>query len=349
VVDRRKYTVTPNRLGASEIKRAQRPLNVDLLGSSAVMHSVRDLIERVGPSDLSVLVTGETGTGKDLVARLLHQKSERRRGPYVKVNCPAIQETLLESELFGYERGAFTGAVTSTPGRLESAHEGTLFLDEISEAPLGVQSKLMMTMEGEPFMRVGGVRPIHADVRIIAATNVPVEELAARGKMTAEALFRLAEAIIHLPPLRERREDIPLLAEHFNRSFCLQQERAYAALPDAMVERMLTLDWEGNVRELAGSVREYLVSGSWEMLNRAERVARAQTPPLRGRKEKPSGSRVFVPLKEAVSRAVEETERRLIYEVLEYTLWNRRKAAKLLHVSYSSLLRRIDAYQIGKF
>lgn len=343
--------MTPNKLSANATKKAQRPLsNIELLGSSDAMQAVRDLIERVAPSDLTVLITGETGTGKDLVARLLHQKSQRRRGPYVKLNCPAIQESLLESELFGYEKGAFTSAVTSTPGRLESAHEGTLFLDEISEAPLSVQSKLMMTMDGEPFMRVGGIRPIHADVRIVAATNIPIEELVSGRKMTEEALFRLAEAIIHLPSLRERREDIPVLAEHFNHNFCLQHERSYTPLPSALIEQMLALEWEGNVRELAGSVREYLVSGTSETLSRAHRVAVARTASLAtsGRKEKLSGGRAFVPLKEAARVAVEETERRLIHEALEYTLWNRRKAAKLLGVSYSSLLRRIDAYQIGK-
>ncbi len=338
------------KLSGADIKRAHRPLHKELLGSSDSMKAVRDLIDRVAPSTLTVLITGETGTGKDLVARLLHDKSERSRGPYVKVNCPAIQETLLESELFGYEKGAFTSAMSTTPGRLESAHEGTLFLDEISEASLVVQGKLMMTMEGEPFMRVGGVHPIHSDVRIVAATNIPLEELVARKKMTEETLFRLAEAIIHLPPLRERCEDIPLLAEHFNHSFCVQQERTYEPLPDSVVEQMQELEWEGNVRELAGCVREYLVSGSSETLKGVRRSEMLEEPfgTTPGRKDRSQPTRTFIPLKEAARLAVEETERRLIQEALEYTLWNRRKAAKLLGVSYSTLLRRIEAYQIGK-
>ena len=324
---------------------------VELIGTSGAMEEVRHLVSRVAPSDLTVLITGETGTGKDMVARHLHAESARASGPFVKVNCPSIQESLLESELFGHEKGAFTGATTASGGRLEVADKGTLFLDEISEASRAVQSKLLLAIDGEPFMRVGGVRPIHSDVRIVAATNIPLEDLVRRGKMSEEALFRLAEVVIHLPTLRERLEDVPLLAEHFNRLFCEQFGRPCEPLPSQVLEQWQASEWPGNVRELSARVREYLLSGKTQAIPQQSWTGanpRRETAEAASLSRPRSRDRQFIPLKEAARRAVEEAERALIQEALEYTLWNRRKAARLLDISYSSLLRRIEAYQIGK-
>lgn len=343
-------------LGTNEVQtQIRKPLHQDLVGVSEAIQEVRDLIEQVAPSDLAVLITGETGTGKDLVARILHAKSLRRKEAFIKFHCPGQQETLIENELFGHEKGAFTGAFAASPGRLELAHKGTLFLDEFSEASLNVQGKLLLALDGEPIVRIGGVEPRPADVRVIAATNVPLDILVQQGRLHRDALFRLTEVVIHLSPLREHAEDIPVLSEHFNYNLCRQFGKSYEPLPSEAVEEMQVQEWPGNARELAARVKEYLITGSRAALTEPNGSARrgaqasvggAAEPPLSG---KQTAARNLTPLKEATRRAVEETERALIEKALRYTLWNRRKAAKLLDISYSSLLRRIEAYNIGKF
>lgn len=325
----------------------RKPLHSEMLGISDAVVKVRALIKKVAPSNLTVFITGETGTGKDLAARMVHDESLRKSKPFVKVNCPSIQETLVESEFYGHEKGAFTGAVASSPGWIEKASEGTLFLDEISEISTGFQSKLAQAFDGEPFMRVGGVRLLYANARIVSATNVPIEEIVERGKLAESLLFRLAESVVRLAPLRERREDIPILAEHFNFNLSQQLRAKYVPIPSSVMREMQEMEWVGNIRELSARVKEYLVSGSLDALVR--RVPNMVSDVPEGHGNMPAdGGRVFMPLPEAVRQAVEKTEISLIREALEYTLWNRRKAAKILGISYSSLLRRIDAYGIGE-
>lgn len=341
-----------------EIVRA--PLNEGLLGVSRAIIEVRDLIQRLAPSNISVLIGGESGTGKDIAARLLHKFSPRYGKPFIKVNCPAIPESILESELFGYERGAFTGARNSKPGRFELANNGTIFLDEIAETSFSVQGKLLQVLDGEPFMRIGGVRPIQIDVRVIAATNIDLKQAVQLGRMREDVFFRLSEVIIQMPTLRDRTEDIPLLAEHFNYNYSERIGKVYKTIPHEYIEAMLDYPWPGNIRELGACVKKYVTTGQPEHLF-GEAVSQNELDP-REAEERPSLSspqerepvkedslrKKRVSLKEATQRAVEETERAMIEEALRQTLWNRRKAAKLLQVSYSSLLRRIDAYQIGK-
>jgi len=336
-----------------EIVRA--PLNEELLGISDAIQEVRELIQRLSSSSLTVLVNGESGTGKDIAARLLHRHSPRYGKPFIKVNCPAIPESILESELFGYERGAFTGARTSKPGRFELANHGTIFLDEIAETSYTVQGKLLQVLDGEPFMRIGGVRPIEVDVRVLAATNIPLEDAVRDGRMREDVFFRLSEIIIRMPPLRERREDIPLLAEHFNYNYSERLGKPYIPIDDGIIEEMTHHQWPGNIRELGACVKKFVTTGDPDTLLGEDQARETSMPvPMRGPEKKPNGNaeavavKKFLSLKEAAQRAVEETERAMIEEALRYTLWNRRKAAKLLKVSYSSLLRRIDAYQIGK-
>ena len=341
------------------------PLHEKLLGTSKSITEVSELIHRLAGSDLTVLITGESGTGKDIAARLLHKLSPRFGKPFIKVNCPAIPESILESELFGYERGAFTGARTSKPGRFELADRGTIFLDEIAETPCHVQGKLLQVLDGEPFMRIGGTRPINADVRAIAATNMSLEEAVRDGRMREDIYFRLSEVIVHIPPLRERPEDIPLLSEHFNFNYCQRFGKDYLPLPDDLVSKMCRLDWPGNVRELGSRVKKYVATGNPKALLEdqpesefvpeptvASPVVGPKSPPVEDAPLAEPGPAAaapeFVPLKEATRKAVEATERALIEDALRHTLWNRRKAAKLLQISYSSLLRRIDAYNIGK-
>ena len=337
-----------------EIVRA--PLNEGLLGISQPIREARELIHRLAASSLTVLMNGESGTGKDIAARLLHKQSNRYGKPFIKVNCPAIPESILESELFGYERGAFTGARTSKPGRFELANHGTIFLDEIAETSYTVQGKLLQVLDGEPFMRIGGVNPIDVDVRVIAATNLDLEKAVRDGRMREDVYYRLSEVVVRMPSLRERREDIPLLAEHFNFNHCERLGKPYKSIPDELIEGMAHYEWYGNIRELGACVKKYVTTGDPETL-RGESVGpqSAQSVSTRGAAAaQPSNgsadtaAKRFTPLKEATQRAVEETERAMIEEALRFTLWNRRKAAKLLKVSYSSLLRRIDAYQIGK-
>jgi len=337
-----------------EIVRA--PLNEGLLGTSAAIQEVRDLIQRLAESSLTVLINGESGTGKDIAARLLHKHSPRYGKPFIKVNCPAIPESILESELFGYERGAFTGARASKPGRFELANYGTIFLDEIAETSYTVQGKLLQVLDGEPFMRIGGVHAIDVDVRVLAATNVDLEKAVRDGRMREDVFFRLSEVLVSMPPLRERREDIPLLAEHFNFNHSERLGKVYKPIPERLLEEMTQYEWHGNIRELGACVKKYVTTGDPETLRGEGPAAPAEAAPAVGRsaETKPSngnGESVahrFVPLKEATQRAVEETERAMIEEALRFTLWNRRKAARLLKISYSSLLRRIDVYQIGK-
>lgn len=339
-----------------EIIRA--PLNEGLLGVSDSIRDARELVLQLAKSDITVLVNGESGTGKDIAARMLHKNSARYGKPFIKVNCPAIPESILESELFGYERGAFTGARNAKPGRFELANHGTIFLDEIAETSYTVQGKLLQVLDGEPLMRIGGVTPISANVRIVAATNVSLEDAVRRGTMREDLFFRLSDVIVRMPPLRERREDIPLLAEHFNFNYCERLGKPYEPVPAELLDEVSKLDWPGNVRELGACVKKFVATGDPQtLLGDREDPAAAPTPDNDGQgsaqtdakrvESKPAG-RKFESLKQATQKAVEETERALIEEALRHTLWNRRKAAKLLDISYSSLLRRIDAYKIGK-
>ena len=363
---------TTERFSKEAHEQIQSPLHEGLLGLSDAITEVRAIVERLAPSNLTVLLVGESGTGKDIAARILHRNSPRLGKPFIKVNCPSIPESILESELFGYERGAFTGARTSKPGRLELANAGTIFLDEIAETSYTVQSKLLQVLDGEPFMRIGGTTPIKTDVRIIAATNVSLEDAVHSGRMREDMYFRLSEVIVRMPPLRERPEDIPLLAEHFNWNFSQKSDRPYEPIPDDLMRQVQSLPLSGNVRELAARVKKYATGRDPRQLLAEETIGRAPGPtPLPASRENghpshaaaifespeppdahpaPGGTteREFIPLKEATRRAVEETERRLIMEALQYTLWNRRKAAKLLRISYSSLLRRIDQYNLGR-
>ncbi len=343
---------TPNPAPVDSLIRS--PLNENLLGDSEAMREVRDIVARMSDSAISVLITGESGTGKDIVARLLHKQSSRSGKPFVKVNCPAIPESILESELFGYERGAFTGARTSKPGRFELANHGTIFLDEIAEMSPAVQGKLLQVLDGDPIMRIGGVTPVQVDVRVIAAANVSLDEAVRSGRIREDIFFRLSEVIVRMPPLRERVEDIQLLAEHFNFNYCERLGKVYAPLAPAYIERMQSHSWGGNVRELAACIKKYVATGDAQTLF-GDRLELLDLPQPETPEPEPSrvtstaaAARKFPSLKQVAQRAVEEAEKTLIEDVLRYTLWNRRKAAKLVGVSYSSLLRRIDSYKIGK-
>jgi DNA-binding NtrC family response regulator len=303
------------------------------VGQSQAVEEIRHCIATVAPIDMNVLIQGESGTGKDIVARLIHEHSGRRKsGAFVKINCPAIPETLLESEMFGHEAGAFTGAVREKPGRFEIAEGGTVFLDEIAEMPPGLQVKLLQVIEQKRFVRLGGRKTTHVDVRIVAATNAPLQQMLGDGRLRTDLFYRLNEFSIVLPPLRERTGDIPLLAQHFLSIYGLaSQGRPLEISGDAMA-LLCQHSWPGNVRELEAVIRRFALTGREDVILAALKQAASAAPcpdrPARG---------VF-------GNPAEEREAKALREMLNKVRWNRRKAAALLGISYCALRYRIVKY-----
>src|SRR5436309_8949049 len=239
-----------------------------LFGHSERMAEVQDLIERVADTDVTVLIRGESGTGKELVARALYASSLRRDKPFVKVNCAALPTELLESELFGFERGAFTGAIQHKPGKFEFAHHGTMFLDEISEMSPALQAKLLQVLQDGEFARLGGKHDVHVDVRIIAATNHDLDRAVADGHFREDLFFRLNVVCIHMPPLRDRREEIPILTEYFLKKYSVQYNKPYCDLSPETMSLFMDHDWPGNVRELENLIKRAVVLGMEEPIRR---------------------------------------------------------------------------------
>jgi two-component system response regulator AtoC len=357
--------------------RNGRQLVSPLLGSSDKMREVRDLITRVADTDVTVLVRGESGTGKELVARGIHQASPRRHKTFVKVNCAALPSELLESELFGFERGAFTGALQQKPGKFEFAHEGTMFLDEISEMHPPLQSKLLQVLQDGEFARLGGRRDMHVDVRIIAATNRDLEGAVADGVFREDLFFRLNVVCITLPPLRQRRDEIPLLTRRFLEHYADHYNRARVELSADTLRLFDEYEWPGNVRELENLVKRAVVLGSDASIRQelSEAIAgrrrpRGAIPALQSRTaeavatpaaasatpaslsgpapEANAPTPVAGSLKDIARQAAREAERELIYRTLQQTRWNRREAAEILGVSYKALLYKIKEADLDK-
>jgi formate hydrogenlyase transcriptional activator len=241
---------------------------IDLIGSSPKFRALLNFIDMVAPVDSTVLIQGETGTGKEVIARAVHEASPRRKNRFVALNCAAIPSTLLESELFGYEKGAFTGAVAQTIGRFQAADHGTLFLDEIGDLPLELQPKLLRALQEKQFERLGGGRTLQVDVRIVAATNQDLGRMVLERKFRADLFYRLNVLPITLPPLRERRSDIPLLAEHFVEKLARQQGKVIDAIPDELMAALVGHDWPGNIRELQNVIEHCVVMTTGPVLSR---------------------------------------------------------------------------------
>jgi nitrogen regulation protein NR(I) len=315
-----------------------------LVGVSAAMKAIYDIVAKVADSPSTVLITGESGTGKELIAKALHRGSSRRDKPLIKVNCAAIPKDLVESELFGYERGAFTGAVGSKPGRFELADGGTLFLDEIGEVPVEMQVKLLRALQESEFERVGGIKTLRVDVRLIAATNRDLKQLIADGKFREDLYYRLAVVPIELPPLRERREDIPLLVRHFIQKYDERLGKRVEGIEDEALQLLLGYSWPGNIRELENLMERSVLFADGPLIlasalpdSLRERGTQSPVPiaavgPL-GAIAAPSGAS----MKEIVRHAQAELEKELIGRALEETGGNVTRAAKRLQISRKSL------------
>jgi nitrogen regulation protein NR(I) len=315
-----------------------------LIGQSAAMRRIFEIVARVAESPSTVLITGESGTGKELVARELHLGSARRDKPLIKVNCAAIPKDLVESELFGYEKGAFTGAVGSKPGRFELADGGTLFLDEIGEIPVEMQVKLLRALQESEFERVGGIKTLRVDVRLIAATNRDLSALIADGRFREDLYYRLAVVPISLPPLRERREDIPLLAEHFIAKYNGRLGKQVQGIETEAMQALLAYSWPGNIRELENLMERSVLFADGSVIRAASLPdtvrgqAAAPGQPIAamgplGAIVAPSGAS----MKEIVRQAQAELEKELISRALEDTGHNVTRAARKLQISRKSL------------
>jgi transcriptional regulator with PAS, ATPase and Fis domain len=340
------------------------PLDVPLsgiVGDSPAMRAVYRLTRLVAPSRASVLLVGETGTGKELIARSIHKLSPRADGPYVRVNCGALSESLLESELFGHIKGAFTGAVDNKTGRFEAAHGGTIFLDEISSMSHKLQVKLLRVLQEREFERVGESRTIRVDTRVVAATNQFLEDEIDAGRFRDDLYYRLNVVPIHLPPLRERRQDIPELARHFLSRYSEENRRDTPELPDALLKSLLDHDWPGNVRELENYIERAVV-----LSNGQELSVEQLTPPARGQRRvrlaKARGNDLPSLIQQLVrvgiqtvptedgslhQRLVGGVERELIEQVLQLSDHVQVKAAARLGINRNTLHKKISEYASG--
>jgi two-component system response regulator AtoC len=306
-----------------------------LFGSSRAMDDLRKKVQKIASASVPVLILGESGTGKESLAKWLHRSSPWAPGPFVKVSCPAIPLTLFESELFGYERGSFSGATESKPGRLELADCGTLFLDQIHDLDPSAQAKLLQILQDGQFCRIGGLEDRRVGVRLISASNRRLDEEIQAGRFRQDLFYRIDVLRIELPPLRKRAEDIPALAVYFVEHYRKLFERDTPVLSPSLLALLRDCDWPGNIRELENLIKRYVILGSVDVI----------TEDLRHRRNheavSPAPTDGFLSLKIATKNAVRDLERNMIIETLHSTNWNRRMTAKILNISYRALLYKM--------
>jgi two-component system, NtrC family, response regulator AtoC len=328
-----------------------------IIGQSGEIRAIKQKVQFVSAKDITVLITGETGTGKELIARSIHYHSLRSGGPLVKVSCGALPDELLESEVFGFQKGAFTGAHKNKPGRLELAHEGTLFIDEIGDLSLPLQAKFLQVLEDKAFARLGGIYDNPVDARVVAATNADLQQKVRQGGFRKDLFYRLHVVHIKAPALRERTEDIPFLIHYFLNKYCLELRKDLLEVPPAVIRHFKAYHWPGNVRELENAVRRAVALRDWDFIFR-EMVLEA--PAAKSRASAPEWG-LFLPaweeerikelmrrndfsLKEIRDEFVSEAEKNAILSVLAQTMWNRKRAAEIFGVSYKTLLNRIEKF-----
>jgi two-component system response regulator HydG len=311
----------------------------NIIGRSPAMVRLLETVAQVAPSEASVLITGESGTGKELIAGAIHFNSARSQGPFVKLNCAAITETLLESELFGHERGAFTGAERRKEGRFQQADGGSLFLDEVSEMPLTMQVKVLRVLQEREFTRVGGEEVVRVDVRLMAATNKHLPDLIAAERFREDLYYRLNVVALDLPALRQRREDIPLMAQHFLKRFADQNKKAIKGFTPGAMDRLIRYSWPGNVRELMNAVERAVVLARSELLDTVDFPLIGQDGDSPPRKD--SGAE-RLPL--SGDMPLEQVERAAILSTLEAAGGNKSEAARRLGITRKTLHKKLKAY-----
>ena len=319
-----------------------------IIGEDGKLRQVSQQLHRAAATDATVLLEGESGTGKELFARALHALSPRADGPFVAINCAAIPETLLETELFGHEKGAFTGAAQRKPGRFEIAHRGTLFLDEIGDLPLPLQAKILRVLEEKQFERVGGTQSLHVDVRIVAATNRQLKQRVSERQFREDLYFRLSVFPIVIPPLRERGDDVLMLARHFVDKFCRDLNKSALAIAPAAIDELRTYAWPGNVRELQNCIERAVILADGDAIYPRHLNLPFRQPPTPAAVSSPwdhidlSGS-----LSDAISRTTAEVERRKILQALQDAGGNKGFAADALRIGYKALLQKLKSYGLA--
>lgn len=332
--------VTENMILRDEV--AQRVGFPEIIGKSDVMMELSKTVKKVSKSDSTVLLLGESGTGKELFARAIHQISDRKDNPFVAINCAAIPKELLENELFGYEKGAYTGAVNQKVGKFELADKGTIFLDEIGDLDLSLQAKILRVIQEREFERVGGTQKIKVDVRIIAASNKDLTKLAEEKDFREDLYYRISVFPINIPPLRNRLSDVPYLVEHFVKRYSQEMRKNIESVSDAAMEKMQNYSWPGNVRELQNTVERAVILCEGTRIHEEHILI---NPVKRAPKKKVYDLEECT-LKDVGSEAAKIAEIDLIKQVLKKTRGNKSKAAKILDVSYKTLLTRIKEYEI---
>ena len=326
----------------NQLKREYRFENI--IGDSEPLQKVFERIEKVADTDSTVLILGESGTGKELIAKAIHYNSYRKENPFIPVNCAAIPSELLESELFGHEKGAFTNAIRTRIGRFELANRGTLFLDEIGDMNLTLQSKLLRVLQERQFERIGGMKPIRIDIRIIAATHQNLKKAVEQKRFREDLYYRLNVIPIELPSLRERKTDIPLLVHHFIQQSNEHRRKKVAGIADEVMQTLTEYDWPGNVRELENMVERMIILTNHEMLT-VEDLPEKLLP-----QHEPDGSRRFEIPEGGLSleTAINEFERQLILQALDKTGWVKNRAAELLHLNRTTLIEKIKRQNLTR-
>jgi DNA-binding NtrC family response regulator len=334
---RRYVSAAPAETGPSpEVEEL--PGGVFFAAGSPAMKKIRSRLGQVARVNVPVLLLGESGTGKEVAALMIHKLSSRSDAVFLKVNCAAIPSELLESELFGYEAGAFTGATHPKPGKFELCNGGTILLDEIGEMPPGLQAKLLQVLQEQRFFRLGSRSPVSVDVRILAATNIDIDDAIKKGKVRLDLYYRLNAFTIHLPPLRQRREDIPMLFRHFMNRLAAQFDKPERPLSEEALEACMKYSWPGNIRELQNVIKRMVVLGDELHVLSKRQSGHSNLPhALHGVK----GGR---DLKELVKALKRDAEAEVIAQALEQTNWNRREAAALLNISYKALVYKTRQY-----
>src|SRR5262245_48702806 len=311
----------------------------NILTSNPQVLRIIDMARHVAGTDVPVLILGESGVGKEVLASFIHEQSNRSEGPFVKVNCAALPHELLESELFGYEKGAFTGAIHDKIGKFEQADKGTLMLDEIAEMSPHLQAKLLHVLQDSEFSRLGGKKPIRVNVRILAATNRKLQEAVLKGEFRNDLYFRLNVIKVEIPPLRERREDIPLLCSYFVEKYRERYQSSVQQLPKELLEAFMQYDWPGNVRQLENVIKRYLILPDTEIVSELRPTipeSGVVTPPGK------------LSLKEVAGHVAEVAEKEVVLKMLEETGSNRKESARRLHISYKALRNKLKKWQMTR-